>query len=72
MKKLSIDVEKCVSCGACAANCPDHFEIRDDGKAHLKEAEVIDGLEVKEVDENEAGISDAVNGCPVQAIELKD
>lgn len=72
MKKLIIDPEKCVSCGACAANCPDFFEIRDDGKAHLKEAEVLEGKEIKEVDESQPGISEAVNGCPVQAIELKD
>jgi len=51
---VKVDAEKCIGCSACAATCPEGFEMKD-GKAH-----VVNG----DADCIEA----AVAGCPVDAI----
>ena len=52
---VSVDEEKCIGCGACAATCPEGFEMKD-GKAHVK---------------GEADCSKAAAvGCPVNAISV--
>jgi ferredoxin len=38
--KVSIDKEKCIGCGACAAACEEVFEMKGI-KAHAKEAETF-------------------------------
>lgn len=59
--KLVVDKDICIGCGACAAICPDVFEIDEDG------------LAVSVVDEvNEEVMEDAIDakeGCPVNAIK---
>ena len=50
----------CIGCGACAAVCPEVFEISDDGYAVVK-AEVTP--------EVEQSAKDAMDGCPAGAIE---
>lgn len=57
--KIMVDQEKCIGCGACAATCPDSFELKD-GKAHPKRAEV----------EEISCEKDAESGCPVNAISV--
>ena len=59
--KLKVDKDICIGCGACAAICPDVFEIDDDGLA----SSIVD--EVNE-DIMEDAI-DAKEGCPVDAIK---
>jgi ferredoxin len=61
MAKITLNQEKCIGCGACASICPSNFEMKDDGKAHVKKSEV------KKITCEE----DAAEGCPVQAITLK-
>lgn len=52
---VSVDADKCIGCGACAATCPDGFEMGDDGKAHVKNGTA-------------ACVDEAIAGCPVEAI----
>ncbi len=61
--KIVIDKDKCIGCGACAAQCPDNFEMMsgDEFKAKVRKAEVT-----------ELGCcQEAVDICPVQAISIK-
>ena len=48
----------CISCGACESICDAVFSIGDD-KAIVNEAAVA---------ENEAGVKEAADACPVSAI----
>ena len=61
MYKVEVDQETCVGCGACAATCPENFELNDVGKA------VALNRQVEEVGCNE----DAADSCPVEAITVK-
>jgi len=58
---LKVDKDICIGCGACAAICPDVFEIDDDGLAKS----IVD---VVPEEVNEDAI-DAKEGCPVDAIK---
>lgn len=55
---VSIDKEKCIGCGLCAATCEEVFEMQDDGKAHVK------------AQKNIPCVKDAKEACPVEAIKL--
>lgn len=60
----------CIGCGACAAVCPEYWEMSQDGKSDLKggkkEGE-MQKLEVKEVGCNQ----DAAQSCPVNCIHIE-
>lgn len=56
--KIEVDKNKCIGCGACAAQC-DNFEM-DGDKAKAKKAEVLD------IGCNQ----DAADSCPVEAIKI--
>ena len=61
---VTIDRDLCVGCGFCAGVCPRLFELRDDGKSHVI-AQPTDDLA-------KAGSREAAEGCPVDAITLKE
>ena len=59
--KITIDKEACIGCGACAATCPDNFEM-DGDKARAKKAEV-----------SKVGCNkDAADSCPVSCIKITE
>ena len=60
MAKVTIDAEACVGCGLCEQNCPNVFELKDDGVAHVKEFS-DPGCDLKEVAEQ----------CPVNCITVE-
>jgi len=63
MVKIEYNKEACIGCGACAAQCPDNWEIvEEEGqyKAKLKNKEPA-----------ELGCNqDATDSCPVNAIKI--
>lgn len=60
MGKIAVDDSLCTGCGLCASNCPDVFEMSDDGLAHVI-SQACGDCDMKEVAEQ----------CPVSAISNK-
>ena len=56
--KIKVIEDACIGCGACAAICPDVFEI--DAVATAKTEEIPA--------DKESEVRDAIEGCPVSAI----
>ena len=59
--KVKVNKDICIGCGACAAINPEVFNIDDDGLAIAKDTEIEE--------ENKEDTIDALEGCPVSAIE---
>jgi len=59
MAKVVVDAATCVGCGLCEQNCPEVFEMKDDGFAHVK-AQSCSTHNLKEV----------ADQCPVNAITV--
>ncbi len=58
--KVKVNKEACIGCGACAAICPDVFEIDDEGLSTAK---------METVDENlQDDVTEAAESCPTGAI----
>ena len=55
---VKVDQELCIGCGACVALCPDVFEIKPDGKSHVKAG----------ADCSNCDCQQAAQTCPVGAI----
>lgn len=65
--KIIHDRDVCIGCGACAAVCPDYWEMGGDGKSDLKGAKK-DVLTVKDIGCNK----EAAQGCPVNCIHIEE
>ncbi len=63
----------CIGCGACAAVCPEFWEMGDDGLANLKGGKPVGEnweLEIS-TEENRACNQEAADVCPVQVIKVE-
>ena len=60
MAKVTVDESTCVGCGLCEQNCPNVFEIQNDGLAH-----------VKSFTDPACDLKDMVEQCPVSAIQVE-
>jgi ferredoxin len=58
MKKLCVNEEACIGCGACVAIDSEHFDFNDNGLSHVINNENIESDEVK----------NAISSCPTNAI----
>jgi ferredoxin len=58
-KKVTVDQEHCIGCGACANLCSKVFNLNDEGKSTV-------------LDDSGAGcdVEVAANSCPVGAIKV--
>ena len=61
MAKIVVDESKCVGCGLCVNNCPDCFELNDEGIAIVKNSE-----------SNNCDLKDTATQCPVEAITIEE
>lgn len=59
--KVKVNQDKCIGCGACPSLVPEVFEFNDDGLAHV----IVD----KVPNEKEEEVTEALQNCPVEAIE---
>jgi ferredoxin len=64
----------CISCGACAAICPEYWKMDEEGLAHLKGSkEINDHWELKiNTEEARACNQEAADVCPVNIIHVKE
>ena len=62
--KVTVDNDRCIGCGACAAMCSDVFELDDQGFSYVH----VDKIK-KELEEE---VKDAAESCPTGAIEVEE
>lgn len=69
--KITLDRDKCIGCGACAALCPIYFVMSEDGKSSLKGAKAKPKTQKEELAIKKLDCSqDAADCCPVKAINI--
>ena len=69
--KIIHDRSTCIGCGACAAVCPDFWEMAGDGKSNLKGAKGKSGSFVLELPDKKCNLN-AAQSCPVSCIHLEE
>ena len=62
MKKIIVDDEACIGCGACVSIDPEHFEFNDEGLSHATNNENLDSTD----------LASAISSCPTSAISIED
>ncbi len=69
--KIILEKSKCIDCGSCVALCPKFFELNEEGKTHLKGAQLDSKTEEEtlEISKPECA-EEAVEVCPVQCIKI--
>lgn len=60
--KIKIDKAKCIGCGTCVVIAPKSFKLGDDGKSQV----------IEPLGDDEKTIREALDSCPVDAIELRN
>jgi len=66
--------QDCISCGACAAICPEFWQMDEEGYAQLKESINVGDHWEREInsEEDRAKNREAADACPAQIIKIKD
>lgn len=62
MKKIIVNKDACMGCGACVAIDPDHFEFNDDGLSQTKSNDNLDSN----------NLASAISSCPTGAISIDE
>lgn len=60
MSKVSVDASTCVGCGLCEQACPEVFQVRDGGLAHVKAQSCATH-----------NLPQIAQQCPVKAIKIE-
>jgi ferredoxin len=70
MAKVTHLKDICIGCGACVAVCPKYWEMKGDGKSHLKGAKMINPDHFELVLPNAECNGEAASSCPVSCIKV--
>jgi ferredoxin len=62
--KVTADLDTCIGNGDCTRVCPEVFGVDDEGQVRVLDAEPGSELHEK--------VRDAVDGCPVGALEIHE
>lgn len=62
LKKIVLQTESCIGCGACVGIDSEHFEFSDDGFSVVKSQENLES----------PALNDAIDACPVAIISLEE
>ncbi len=62
MKKVKVNKDACIGCGACVAIDPEHFEFNDEGLSHAISQDNLDSNDLKS----------AMDACPTSAISYTE
>ncbi len=62
MKKIVVNKEACIGCGACVSIADEYFAFDDDGLS----------MPIKQDDLNNSDLASAIDSCPTSAISIKD
>ena len=62
MKKICVNEEQCIGCGACVAIDPEHFDFNDNGLSNPVSQENLES----------DSLNSAVESCPTGAISVKE
>lgn len=65
---LKVNKDECIGCGFCFGNYTDEFMQGDDGLAEVKPEFDLN----KADDDQKEEVDEAIEGCPVSAIEKKE
>ena len=60
--KIKVNKDKCIGCGTCVMIAPKSFKLGDDGKAEA----------IEPTGDDEEKIKEAIDSCPVDAIEYAE
>ncbi len=63
MAQISIDTEKCIGCGTCAAMCPEVFQMDNESS----KAKIIKNNGCTTCD-----VAEIAKSCPVEAITINE
>ena len=61
--KADVNKDACIGCGACAAICPEVFEMDDEGLSSVIKDEISEELK--------DDVEEAVDACPTSAISYE-
>ncbi len=62
MKKIVLNEEACIGCGACVGIDSEHFEFNDEGYSSVVSQENLDS----------PALADAIDACPVAIISVEE
>ncbi len=62
MKKINVNTDACIGCGACVSIDPEHFEFNDEGLSYATNNENLESND----------LASAISSCPTSAITIEE